>query len=91
MIFRTTDMSLNTEKLERRVRGIVASHVGKPGEAVSLSDPLSKHVGNDWLDQAELLIKVEDIFGFQLSQREPIRISTVGDLFELVQKHAPLT
>jgi len=43
------------------------------------------------LDQIELLLRTEEVFGINIKDEEAVQIETVGDLFELISTKVPHT
>ena len=49
---------------------------------------LDENLGCDSLDVLELLMALEDVFDVAFSSEEDAAVTTVGDLLDLVERHA---
>ncbi len=67
---------------EEQLRILVSEQFGTPIEEVTLQTPLTV----DSLSLTEIIVQVERIVGFQISDAEASKIVTVGDLLVVVQQ-----
>ena len=76
-------MSDNTEK----IREIVVKHLEVDAEMVVESANFT-NLGADSLDCVELIMAIEEEFGFEVPGHDVATVLTVGDAVELVAKYA---
>ncbi len=69
--------------IEKTVKEIVGSKI--KGDNFTRDTELSS-LGLDSLDKAEILIDIEDKFGIEFDDEEMKTVSTVGDLFDIIEK-----
>ena len=73
----------------RRVRALVAAQLGRSSETMSDADQLSEELGLSSLDRIELLTRLEEQTGRELSEEEMARVTTLGELERFVESAAP--
>lgn len=77
-----------TEDVTKRVIGIVANSMVVDVESVKIESNLIDDLGADELDRVEAIIDIEGEFGICIYDYEEEKISTVGDIVNLVLKKA---
>lgn len=74
-----------------RALTIIAQHTGLSLDALPPQARLDENLGCDSLDVIELLMALEDVFNVAFSSEEDAAVTTVGDLLDLVERHAGAT
>ncbi len=74
----------------RRTRAltIIAQCTGLSLDVLTPQARLDESLGCDSLDVIELLMAMEDVFDVAFSPEEDAAVTTVGDLLDLVERHA---
>jgi acyl carrier protein len=79
-------MSDNDAKaIEAKVRGIIIKQLGVQESDVSPEKSFVDDLGADSLDIVELVMAMEDEFGFEIPDEEAENIRTVGDAVKYIQ------
>jgi acyl carrier protein len=72
--------------IEEKIQKIIAEQLGvKPTEIISKAK-LVDDLGADSLDSVELVMAIEEAFGFEMPDEDVEQIRTVQDLVDYVQK-----
>ncbi len=71
--------------LETKIQEIVAEHLGKNREKISLEKRFKEDLGADSLDAVSIMVAIEDAFHFEMSDAEARSAKTVGDVVSLVK------
>ncbi len=72
--------------VEGRVITIVCEHLGVERGQVSRSTRLVEDAGADSLDLVELAVELEDEFGVSVPDDEAVKLKTVGDAVDFIEK-----
>lgn len=72
------------QAIELKVRGIIVKQLGVKEEEVSLEKSFVDDLGADSLDIVELVMAMEDEFGFEIPDEEAENIRTVGDAVKYI-------
>lgn len=83
-----TTHHISAATLRKHALTIIANHVGLSFDALTPDARLDEDLGCDSLDVVELLIGLENEFDVVFSPEEDATVTTVGDLFNLVEIHA---
>jgi acyl carrier protein len=75
-------------EIVERAKAIVVEQLFVEPDQVVESASLIDDLGADSLDMAELAIKFEQEFGFQISDEAAESIRTVGDAVKFIEKYA---
>ena len=75
-------------EIETKVRAIVARQLGVKEDDVALHKSFTDDLGADSLDVVELVMAMEDEFGFEIPNEEAEGIRTVGDAVSYIGAHA---
>jgi acyl carrier protein len=70
---------VEANQLEERVRAIVAEQLGVQPTEVRLESAFIEDLGADSLDIVELVMAMEEEFGFEIPDDQAEKIRTVGD------------
>ena len=73
-----------SEKDTKAVLGILVEQLGVPEGQITLDAGIEEDLGADSLDIAEITLAVEERFDLSIPDEQWERVSTVGDLFELL-------
>ena len=69
-----------------KVKQLIAKHLNKPVEEITEDKEIVKDLGADSLDIVEMLMALEDEFGVTVSDEDAIKIKTVGDIVNTIEK-----
>lgn len=69
-----------------KVKQLIAEHLNKPVEEITEEKEIVKDLGADSLDIVEMLMALEDEFGVTVSDEDAIKIKTVGDIVNTIEK-----
>jgi len=75
------------QTVELKVRGIIIKQLGVKEQEVSLEKSFIDDLGADSLDIVELVMAMEDEFGFEIPDDEAEKIKTVGDAVHYISGH----
>ncbi len=67
-------------KYEEEVKAILAKHLRKPIEKVTMDALIKKDLGADSLDILQLLMKLEDDYDINIPDKALAKFETVGDV-----------
>ncbi|MCS6871593.1 MAG: acyl carrier protein [Anaerolineae bacterium] len=70
---------------EERVRGIIVELLGVDPERVTLDARFREDLEADSLDLVELIMKIEEEFGGDISDEEAQKITTVGEAVHYIE------
>ncbi len=73
--------------VEEQVKGIVMDKLNVTAEQVSEDASFVDDLGADSLDQAELVLALEDTFNLQISDKDSENILTVGKAISYIKEH----
>jgi acyl carrier protein len=65
---------------------LIAAIAGRPAAALSATDHLMADLGLDSPKALQLMMDLEDHFGFEVGDDEAGTVATVGDLLSLVER-----
>jgi acyl carrier protein len=78
------------KELTEKVRLLIAENLGVDESEVTPSASFVDDLGADSLDQVELVMALEEMFSFQVSDEDTEAMLTVKDAMEYVEKHGKL-
>lgn len=73
--------------IETKVKGIIVKQLGVKDDEVALEKSFIDDLGADSLDIVELVMAIEDEFGFEIPDEEAENIRTVGDAVRYISTH----
>ena len=73
--------------IERRVKAIIVRQLGVKDDDVAQGKAFVEDLGADSLDIVELVMAMEDEFGFEIPDEEAETIRTVGDAVKYINAH----
>jgi acyl carrier protein len=74
--------------IEEKVREIVMDKLNVTKEQVTDAASFVDDLGADSLDQAELVLALEDEFNMQISDKDSENLKTVGSAIAYIKEHA---
>ncbi len=75
------------DNLEEKIRTLVAEHFGIQPTEVRTESAFIDDFGADSLDIVELVMAMEEEFGFEIPDDQAEKIRTVGDAVKFIQAH----
>lgn len=75
------------DNVETRVKAIIVRQLGVKDEEVLAEKSFIDDLGADSLDIVELVMAMEDEFGFEIPDEEAENIRTVGDAVSYINAH----
>ena len=72
--------------LEKEVMDIVVEQLGVDANEVALNKSFVEDLNADSLDLTELVMTLEERFGFEISEEEAEKLKTVGDVVAYIKK-----
>lgn len=72
--------------LEKEVIDIVVEQLGVSATEVNPSKSFVEDLNADSLDLTELVMTLEERFGFEISEEEAEKLKTVGDVINYIEK-----
>ncbi len=76
-----------SQSIEARLISIVAAQLGISASDISHEKSFIEDLGADSLDIVELVMAMEDEFGFEIPDEEAENIRTVGDAVKYINTH----
>lgn len=73
--------------VEEKVKEIVMDKLNVTAEQVTPEASFAEDLGADSLDQAELVLALEDEFGMQISDKDSESLTTVGASIEYINNN----
>ncbi len=77
--------------IEERVKKIIVEQLGVKEEEVTPRADFVDDLGADSLDTVELVMALEEEFGFEIPDEDAERMRTVGDVIDYLKKKLPKT
>jgi acyl carrier protein len=77
---------VNKEQLFEQIREVIVEQLGVEPEKVTLEARFREDLEADSLDQVELIMEFEDVFGGQISDEEAQQIRTVGQAVDYLEQ-----
>lgn len=71
--------------IEFKIKKLVSEQLGISIETISIESNFIKDLGGDSLDTVEMVLSLEDEFGFEVDEEVAENLYTVGDVIRLVQ------
>ena len=76
------------DNLSNKVKQVIADHLGGDLKKITEDANFVNDLGADSLDTIELVMALEEEFGFEISDREAEKIVTVGDAIKYIESHS---
>ncbi len=77
--------------LEEKVKNIIVEQLNVDAESVTPDASFVDDLGADSLDIVELVMQMEDEFGFEIPDEDAEKIKSVGDVIKYVQARSKAT
>lgn len=71
--------------IELKIKKIVSNQLGVPLENINNEHKFIDDLGGDSLDTVEMVLTLEDEFGFEVEEEVAERLFSVGDVVKLVE------
>lgn len=72
---------------EQKVIALLAKQLSKDPKSITLSQRIMEDLGADSLDTVEMLMNLEETYGFAIPDDDVAQLKTVGDLVKYLDKH----
>jgi acyl carrier protein len=79
---------MNQQEIFEKVKSIIVDLLGVDEAKITLEARFREDLEADSLDLVELIMKFEDEFGGEISDKEAQEIKTVGQAVEYLQAHS---
>ena len=79
--------SRHMESISNKVKQMIADHLGTV-KTVTEDSNIVNDLGADSLDTIELVMALEEEFGFEISDSEAEKIETVGDAIKFIERRS---
>jgi acyl carrier protein len=76
------------KEVGEKVKALISEQLGVDESEITPSASFADDLGADSLDQIELVMALEEAYGFEISDADTERIRTVQEAIEYVEKHA---
>ncbi len=80
-------MAVAAQEIESKVKAIIVRQLGVKDEEIKPEKAFIDDLGADSLDIVELIMAMEDEFGFEIPDEEAEGIRTVGDAVKYINTH----
>ncbi len=77
---------MNRKEVLAKVRAALAEALELPEEDIQEESRFKEDLEADSLDLVELLLEMERVYGFKVSDEEAAEIETVGDAVDLIMR-----
>jgi len=77
-----------TNEISNKVKRIINQHLGIDKEKITENASFIDDLGADSLDTIELVMAIEEEFGFEISDSEAEKITTVGDVVRFLESQS---
>mgnify|MGYP000995885365 CR=1 FL=1 len=74
-----------SEEIANKIKQLIAGHLGADITKVTEDANFVNDLGADSLDTIELVMSLEEEFGFEISDSEAEKILTVGDAIKFIE------
>ena len=74
-----------SEEIANKIKQLIAGHLGADITKVTKDANFVNDLGADSLDTIELGMSLEEEFGFEISDSEAEKITTVGDAIKFIE------
>ena len=73
--------------IEQRVKDIIVEQLGVKEDQVTVDAKFIEDLGADSLDIVELIMALEEEFGYEIPDDEAEKLLTVGDVIKYIEDH----
>ena len=76
------------ENISDKIKKVIADHLGGDLEKITEDANFVDDLGADSLDTIELVMTLEEEFGFEINDSDAEKITTVGDAIKFIESHS---
>jgi len=73
--------------IEQRVKDIMVEQLGVNADQATPDAKIVEDLGADSLDVVELIMGLEEEFGYEIPDQEAEKLQTVGDVVKYIEEH----
>ncbi len=73
--------------IEQRVKDIIVEQLGVKEDQVTMDAKFIEDLGADSLDIVELIMALEEEFGYEIPDEEAEKLLNVGDVIKYIEDH----
>ena len=77
-----------TEEVSNKVKKIITDHLGIDTSKLTEDASFVNDLGADSLDTIELIMALEEEFGFEITDSDAEKITTVGDAIKFIKSQS---
>lgn len=70
-----------------KIKKIIIEQLQVPEDEVTMDTNLMKDLSADSLDAVEIIMAIEDVYGFEIPDEDAEKFQTVSDLVKYVEDH----
>lgn len=70
-----------------KLKDIIAGQLGISGDEITMDSSFENDLGADSLDLVEIVMGIEEVFGFEVAEDDVEDIDTVGKAVEYIKSH----
>lgn len=70
-----------------KLKEIIVAQLGISGDEITMDSSFENDLGADSLDLVEIVMGIEEVFGFEVSEDDVDDIDTVGKAVEYIKAH----
>lgn len=78
---------MSEKTIEQRVKDIIVEQLGVKPDQVTTDAKFIEDLGADSLDIVELIMALEEEFGYEIPDEEAEKLLTVGDVVKYIEDH----
>lgn len=78
---------MKREEVVAKVRQFLIEDFEISEELLCEDKLITKEIGIDSLDMVDIIVRVNEEFGFKLEKTELMEVRTLGDFYDLLMKH----
>ncbi len=78
---------MSEKTIEQRVKDIIVEQLGVKPDQVTMEAKFIEDLGADSLDIVELIMVLEEEFGYEIPDDEAEKLLTVGDVIKYIEDH----
>ena len=82
---------VTADGIAEKVRGALATELRLSLSEIQPDKRIGEDLGADSLTRVELVMRLEEIFGFKISDDEALQLVTVGDVIRCIEQKAKST
>ena len=71
-----------------KLREIISEQLGISADEITMESSIENDLGADSLDLVEIVMAIEEEFGFEVAEEDVYDIDTIGKAVEYIKSHA---